>query len=333
MSAIRRKQAIAAAIAVTVVGLALVLAARGGASDRASAPLIAPSSTGTPQSSSTTKATTSTAKPAPSAKPVAAKATTSSKPADAPAPTAPAGPAPRRGAGPYQVATAKGPAVAVQLAAPAGVDDGPPTLDARPAFSSVQQATSPLPRMEQPVQGRFATDTGYRFDNPQPFGDAMTFLVVRRSGDWLQVQLPVRPNGTMGWVKRSDVQESEVSSHVEVNVADRTLRIFQGTSMVAEAPVAVGTDATRTPTGRHFLTDKLSEPSGAKRHPWSLGISAYSEQLDTFDGGAPQIAMHGWSDPSVFGQARSNGCIRVPGATVEQLAALPLGTPIDVYAS
>ena len=65
----------------------------------------------------------------------------------------------------------------------------------------------------------------------------------------------------------------------------------------------------------------------------SMAESGRDQQLDTFDGGAPQIALHGWSDPSVFGQARSNGCIRVPSATVEQLAALPLGTPIDVYAS
>ena len=232
-----------------------------------------------------------------------------------------------------RVATAKAATINVVLAAPDGVGDGPPKLDARPAFAGDQQATPPLPRAEQPVQGRFATDEGYRFDNPQPFGDPLTFLVVRSSGDWLQVQLPVRPNGTMGWIKKSEVEMSEVGSHVEVNVAERKLRVFDGTSLIEEAPVAVGVDATRTPTGRHFMTDKLAEPGGAQRHPWSLGISAYSEQLDTFDGGAPQIAMHGWRDSSVFGQARSNGCIRVPSGVIDRLAALPLGTPIDVYAN
>lgn len=332
----RRRKIIAAAVAaLAVAGATAALTLGGESSDEAGSTLTAPSSTRAVASSTTSaKATTTTKKPK--------KPKGTPKPGDTDQPTAtspgsaapaPTGPAPRSGAGPYRVATAKGAAVDVQLATPAGASDDPPKLDARPAFASDQRATAPLPRLEQPVQGRFATETGYRFDSPQPFGDPMTFLVVRSSGDWLQVQLPVRPNGTMGWVKKSDVEVSEVGAHVEVNVAERKLRIFQGASMVAESPVAVGVAATQTPTGRHFLTDKLRESGGSKRQPWSLGISAYSEQLDTFDGGAPQIAMHGWPDSSVFGQARSNGCIRVPTATVEQLAALPLGTPVDVYGS
>ena len=348
MSAIRRKQLIAAAVAILVAGLATVLVTRGGSPERTEGALTVPSSTAKPTTSAGAKGTTTTSakeqqkqqkkkqKPTATSTPGAAnKAPDTPAAAGQPGAPAPAatGPAPRSGAGPYRVATAKGASVDVQLATPTGADGGPPKLDARPAFAGDQRATAPLPRLEQPVQGRFATETGYRFDSPQPFGDPLTLLVVRSSGDWLQVQLPVRPNGTMGWVKKSDVNVTEVGSHVEVNVAERKLRIFQGSSMVAEAPVAVGTPGTPTPTGRHFMTDRLREPSGAKRQPWSLGISAYSEQLDTFDGGAPQIAMHGWPDSSVFGQARSNGCIRVPGATVEQLAALPLGTPIDVYGS
>lgn len=328
-----RAKAAIAALVVMVVGGGVVLATRGEEPERAAAPLTVPSTTAKPQAPSTTSKpkskSTSTAKPkGTTAAPTTATSGTPGVPAEPSDPTKP-----RSGAGPYQVATAKVATVEAQLAAPAGVPSEPATLDGRPAFSSDQRATQPLPRIEQPVQGRFATEAGYRFDNPQPFGDVLTFLVVQRSGEWVQVQLPVRPNGTTAWIKASDVDLAEVTGHVEVNIAARRLRLFEGDKMVAETPVAVGTDATRTPTGRHFITDKLDEPNGAQRYPWSLGVSSYSEQLDTFDGGAPQIAMHGWRDSSAFGQAKSNGCIRVPDGVIDQLAGLPLGTPVDVYAS
>ena len=316
-----RAKAAGAAVAVMVLAGGVILLSRGDDPEAASSPLTAPTTT---SSTTSTTATTTTSPAAP---------TSAAAPEASAEPQPGATTAPRSDAGPYQVATATVSEVEAQLAAPAGVDTDAPPTNGRPAFSSDQRATQPLPRIEQPVEGRFATSTGYRFSNPQPFGDALTFLVVRRSGDWVQVQLPVRPNGTTAWVKASDVTLSEVTGHVEVNVAERNLRLFEGDQLVAETPVAVGTNATRTPTGRHFITDKLDEPQGAQRYPWSLGISAYSEQLDTFDGGAPQVAMHGWRDSSAFGSARSNGCIRVPDAVINQLAALPLGTPVDVYAA
>ena len=35
--------------------------------------------------------------------------------------------------------------------------------------------------------------------NPQPSGAPLVFLVRETHGDWLQVLLPVRPNGSSGW--------------------------------------------------------------------------------------------------------------------------------------
>lgn len=328
-----RRKAMLAALAVVVVGGGVIWFTTGNDPERAGPPLTAPTGAAKPSTSSTP------AKAKPKTTPTT-KATTTptnevSEPGESgqqPAQTAEAV-GPRSNPGPFQVATAKVPSVEAQLAAPTGVEAKPAVTTGRPAFAGNQQGAQPLPRIEQPVEGRFATATGYRFENPQPFGDALTFLVVQRSGDWVQVQLPVRPNGTTAWVRASDVTLGEVPGHVEVNLAQRTLRVFEGSTLTAETPVAVGVDATRTPTGRHFITDKLDEPAGASRYPWSLGISAYSEQLDTFDGGAPQIAMHGWRDASVFGKAKSNGCIRVPTDVVNQLAAMPLGTPVDVYPS
>src|SRR5437763_4661106 len=39
-----------------------------------------------------------------------------------------------------------------------------------------------------------------------PVGAPLTLLVVGRRTEWVQVELPVRPNGTTGWVRASDVE-------------------------------------------------------------------------------------------------------------------------------
>src|SRR3954452_2927243 len=45
-----------------------------------------------------------------------------------------------------------------------------------------------------------------RLDNPNTFHDPLVLLATARSGDWLKVLLPIRPNGSSGWVQVSDVQ-------------------------------------------------------------------------------------------------------------------------------
>src|SRR5207244_8933450 len=38
-----------------------------------------------------------------------------------------------------------------------------------------------------------------------PLGAPLTLLVVGKRAGWVQVELPVRPNGSTGWVRTSDV--------------------------------------------------------------------------------------------------------------------------------
>ena len=64
-----------------------------------------------------------------------------------------------------------------------------------------------------------------------------------------------------------------------------------------------------------------------------MATSAYSEQLDSFDGGLPQVAFHGTNRPALIGTQASNGCVRMPDAVDLQLAGLlPAGTPITIQA-
>ena len=64
---------------------------------------------------------------------------------------------------------------------------------------------------------------------------------------------------------------------------------------------------------------------------FALGLNGWSEALESFNGGAPQIAVHGTNQPELQGLAVSNGCIRVPNDVATALgAAAPLGTSVVV---
>lgn len=164
------------------------------------------------------------------------------------------------------------------------------------------------------------------------FGSPRALLVVQEQGDWLEVSLPERPNGSTGWIRREAVELREVDTAIEVDLATRTLTLKDGDEVLASTPIAVGTPENPTPTGDFYVVDKLvtDEPGGAYG-PYALGLSAYSETLTEFGGGDGQVGIHGTNDPSSIGQPVSHGCVRVPNEIVDLLnATVNLGTPVHI---
>jgi hypothetical protein len=163
------------------------------------------------------------------------------------------------------------------------------------------------------------------------FGTTRVLLVTRRHGRWLQVRLPVRPNGSQAWVRVRDVELRPVADAVVVDLTARTLSWTRAGVEVLRTPIAVGAPDTPTPTGRFYLTDLLDTPDGGAYGPYAVGLSAHSDQLTEFGGGDGQIGVHGTSDPSSIGAAVSHGCVRVPNDVITRLAtSLPLGTPVTI---
>lgn len=153
---------------------------------------------------------------------------------------------------------------------------------------------------------------------------------------WYQVSLPAKPNGQTGWVRASDVSVSSTHTVVHVYLEERQLDVVVNGSVSMTAPVAVGAAATPTPLGTFYITDPIdltAHPS-AVYGTYALGLSGYSEALDSFKGTLPQIAIHGTNAPNMIGQAVSNGCIRMKNdAVVDVAARVGLGTPVIVSAS
>jgi lipoprotein-anchoring transpeptidase ErfK/SrfK len=238
------------------------------------------------------------------------------------------------------VATATQPSIQVSAEPPADWDTAttavrygpPPPPSSAAELAASGEALPPLPRDDYPIAGRQVTPAGWVFSNPTSLGDPFVMLVTERRGDHLQVQVPVRPNGTVGYVRADEVELTTQAQRIELDVSDRRLRFLDGDVVVAETDVVVGTDDTRTPTGRFYVTDQVPQdnPDGSFG-PLVLATSAYSEQLDEFDDGAPVVALHGTNKPELIGSAASNGCVRMPNDVITLIGdRLQLGARVDI---
>lgn len=180
-------------------------------------------------------------------------------------------------------------------------------------------------------------------DNPQPSGAApgMTYplrmLVTEDRGDWLRVLLPIRPNGTSGWVRREVVTlEPPHAFRVKVELGEHRITVWEGERVVLQEPVGIGASG-RTPTaqGLFFTTEVFDVlPSQQSAYgPHAFALSGFSEVLYSFGGGTGVLGIHGTDDTSSLGRDVSNGCIRMSNSGITTLyELLPLGTPVEITA-
>jgi len=99
-----------------------------------------------------------------------------------------------------------------------------------PAPSVGTAATAVGPRID--VR---ATPTGavvLTFDNPQPSGAPLTFLVVSAQKDSLRVRLLQRPNGSTGWISGAAVSQHRLEYSLAVSTEKNTASLHHGTTLV-----------------------------------------------------------------------------------------------------
>lgn len=178
----------------------------------------------------------------------------------------------------------------------------------------------------------------HQLDNPTKNGAPLVFTVVgdEADGPWLEVNLPVRPNGSTGFVRTSDVTVQTTDYRLKVALAAHTLTVTKGGDVVLETPIGVGTSETPTPDGVYYLAALLQppDPSGAYG-PYAYGLSGFSNnpELANFNGGDGIIGIHGTNEPDRIGTDVSHGCIRVTNEVITEMAGyLPLGTPVEILA-
>lgn len=168
-------------------------------------------------------------------------------------------------------------------------------------------------------------------DNPTHEGLPVVFLVLGEQGPWLRVQVSMRPNERVGWVKRSQVVVRTVPNRIVVRLAERRLVVYEGTEEVLSEPVAVGSSRTPTPTGRFFVDGWVLLDGTGPYGIGQLSVAGFSEVLHSFGGGVGQIAIHGTNSPELLGQPVSNGCVRMENDALLRLVEIvELGTPVEI---
>jgi lipoprotein-anchoring transpeptidase ErfK/SrfK len=171
-------------------------------------------------------------------------------------------------------------------------------------------------------------------DNPEHTVPQVFLVQDQSKRGWVQVLLPIRPNGTTGWIKTTDVRVTPNKFHIVIERGAHQITVYDGEKVMIQEPVAVGADETPTPTGNYYLRVLLKAPNPNTVYgPYAYGLSGHSEVLTTFNGGDGELGIHGNNDASVLGKSVTHGCVRMSNDSITRLAGiLPLGTPVQIVA-
>ncbi len=186
-------------------------------------------------------------------------------------------------------------------------------------------ATSPKVSLPNPVQPNAK--------EPQVTVPLVLLVKSDAGNGWLEVYLPIRPNGSTGFIRASEVTQAPHDYHIEVRLSAFNLKVFNAGTVILDAPIAVADDTTPTPPGLYF-TNMLLQPTDPKGPygTYAYGLSGYSDVLQSFGGGPGQLGIHGTNEPQKMGQKVSHGCVRLRNQDIEKLAKiLPLGVPVQIF--
>ncbi|MBI2705504.1 MAG: L,D-transpeptidase [Actinobacteria bacterium] len=223
--------------------------------------------------------------------------------------------------------------------APAPTEPPPDTPDApinlpRPSMVLTGKTTGQIPVYTKPGGGVKVTLPNPRMINDDPNATVPLILLAKQQqGDWVEALIPVRPNGSTGWVRRSDFTTSTHDFRIEVRLNAFNLKVFNGDTLILNTGIGVATASAPTPGGLYFTTELLQPPNpNGPYGPYAFGLSGFSDTFTSFGGGPGQLGVHGTNQPSGIGQRVSSGCIRMRNQEITTLAkTLPLGVPVLVY--
>lgn len=148
-------------------------------------------------------------------------------------------------------------------------------------------------------------------------------------GSWIEIRIPMRPNGRTGWVRRSALGPLyRVRTLLIVDRPKLRATLYRRGRPIWRAPVGIGAPDTPTPPGRFWIREKFRTPgAGSIYGPVAFGSSDYSVLSDWPGGGV--IGIHGTDEPYLIPGRPSHGCIRLRNSAARRLwRLLPVGTPL-----
>jgi lipoprotein-anchoring transpeptidase ErfK/SrfK len=120
---------------------------------------------------------------------------------------------------------------------------------------------------------------------------------------------------------------------VVVSIPDRKLAVIDETGAVDVYDIAVGAPATPSPVGTFTIVNRITHPTYYR--PGRVVPPGRTNPLGTRWMGLSQkgYGIHGTTDPSSIGHAKSTGCIRLRNQDVERLfERLRTGDVVEMHA-
>lgn len=153
---------------------------------------------------------------------------------------------------------------------------------------------------------------------------------------WLGVQLPIRPNATLGWVPADVVTIEHTGWYLRIRLADRSLSAYDGGRLRVRVRGVIGAPSTPTPTGL-FAVYEIAKQNSPRDYlgPWAIHLTSFSNVLKNYGGGPGRVAIHGRGPQSIadapLGAAASHGCVRISNDAVSWLRTRTApGTPVRI---
>ncbi len=159
------------------------------------------------------------------------------------------------------------------------------------------------------------------------------YVVLRQrqvgSTAWAQIRVPMRPNGTIGWVPLASLSDlNRLSTQLVIDRASERLRLYRAGHLIFSAPVGIGTPSDPTPPGHFWVREGFPVRGDPAYGPYAFGTSDYSTTLTDWPHGGV-IGIHGTDQPGLVPGRPSHGCIRMRNPDISALSRLvSVGTPL-----
>ena len=171
------------------------------------------------------------------------------------------------------------------------------------------------------------------FQRLDEFNEPRVFRIVGESGDFYNVQVPMRPNESTGYIRKSEVDVISTDQRILIDLSERSVIVWNGDEVVMDTTGTIGQPGSPTPTGSFYVRNVFEWYPDSIYGPYVIPLSAYSEAIDQINGGDAVVAIHGTQRPDLVGAAASLGCVRLDNETLRQLAAIVQpGAPVEVVA-
>jgi lipoprotein-anchoring transpeptidase ErfK/SrfK len=166
------------------------------------------------------------------------------------------------------------------------------------------------------------------------YGAPSALPVLAQDNGYLEVRLAQRPNGSTAWIASSAATLSATPYRIVVDLATEHLQLYKAGQLLMSAPAGIGTAQDPTPTGNFFVVLFAAPPSAAWG-PFIMVTSGHSNAISDYEeSGDAIVAIHGplGADAAigVTGARVSHGCVRLHDTDLDQLRAVPVGSPVQI---